>query len=186
MIGDLLVPDLAEPIVAFRCFKPFETFSVLGEPDNRRSYGYLHSMTVWDDDLWVPGQAKQAACHCNLLKRYMAAIGGYVPQGYFDYEPPVYDFDPCPYIPNPTGKCGLYGFKDFDRMLDQYKPVGGGVYGLVYLWGSVVEHEHGYRAEFGEPKALFEFPSTMAQWVPDEAFDTVVDRYNLEVLPWPR
>jgi hypothetical protein len=31
----------------------------------------------------------------------------------------------------------------------------------VYLWGRVVEHERGWRAEFAYPKALFLVPATI-------------------------
>ena len=30
-----------------------------------------------------------------------------------------------------------------------------GVHGKVYLWGTVVEHERGWRAQFAYPKVLF-------------------------------
>lgn len=36
----------------------------------------------------------------------------------------------------------------------------GGIFGSVYLWGRVIEHEHGYRAEFAYPKELFVSPKT--------------------------
>jgi hypothetical protein len=49
--------------------------------------------------------------------------------------------------------CGVYAAKSLDHLhkigLDRY-----GVLGEVNLWGSVVEHELGYRAQFAYPKSL--------------------------------
>ena len=36
-----------------------------------------------------------------------------------------------------------------------------GVHGEVYLWGKVVEHERGWRAQFAYPKTLFLVPDTI-------------------------
>lgn len=51
--------------------------------------------------------------------------------------------------------CGLYGLKDgIDlkaRYTDEDNP---SVVGEVYLWGRVIEHEHGYRAQYAYPKRL--------------------------------
>jgi hypothetical protein len=51
--------------------------------------------------------------------------------------------------------CGIYGSKNLNHLrrtqLWQY----GGIYGEVNLWGSVVEHEQGFRAQFAYPKTLY-------------------------------
>jgi len=36
-----------------------------------------------------------------------------------------------------------------------------GIYGEVYLWGTVVEHELGWRAQFAYPKNLYLLPDTL-------------------------
>jgi hypothetical protein len=41
---------------------------------------------------------------------------------------------------------GLHAFKTLERAQDEYRWAD--VYGEVALWGDVIEHEHGYRAEF--------------------------------------
>ena len=50
--------------------------------------------------------------------------------------------------------CGVYAAKSLDHLrqigLDRY-----GVLGEVNLWGTVVEHELGWRAQFAYPKSLF-------------------------------
>ena len=45
--------------------------------------------------------------------------------------------------------CGIYAGKT----LSQHSMVG--IYGEVYLWGTVIEHEHGWRAQYAYPKSLF-------------------------------
>ncbi len=46
--------------------------------------------------------------------------------------------------------CGFYAFKDSSR-LDKFAHV----HGTVLMWGKVVEHEFGYRAEFAQVESLF-------------------------------
>lgn len=50
--------------------------------------------------------------------------------------------------------CGIYGSNNLDKlhMSDFWRY--GSVFGEVKLWGSVIEHEAGYRAEFAYPKTL--------------------------------
>ena len=51
---------------------------------------------------------------------------------------------------------GVYAFKRKTDALNEYTVRCGevAVLGQVALWGEVVEHEHGYRAEFGKPLTL--------------------------------
>jgi len=56
--------------------------------------------------------------------------------------------------------CGIYGSKDLDRLRRSQYWQFGGVHGEVNLWGSVVEHERGFRAQFAYPKTLH-LPSEM-------------------------
>jgi hypothetical protein len=50
--------------------------------------------------------------------------------------------------------CGVYAAKTTEHLHQcGYKKFG--VHGEVYLWGKVVEHERGWRAQFAYPKALF-------------------------------
>jgi len=46
--------------------------------------------------------------------------------------------------------CGFYAFKGSDQ-LNKFAPI----HGAVLMWGKVVEHEFGYRAEFGQVESLF-------------------------------
>jgi len=50
--------------------------------------------------------------------------------------------------------CGVYAAKNIEH-LRQLGYEGRGIHGEVYLWGTVVEHELGWRAQFAYPKTLF-------------------------------
>ena len=81
---------------------------------------------------WSPGQPLAAKCGAG--------------NAHDAHEPPQAD---C--------TCGVYAAKSLDHLrqigLDRY-----GVLGEVNLWGTVVEHELGWRAQFAYPKTLFLSP----------------------------
>jgi len=56
--------------------------------------------------------------------------------------------------------CGIYAAKTFHHLCsagyDKY-----GVHGEVFLWGKVVEHERGWRAQLAYPKNLFLSPDVL-------------------------
>jgi hypothetical protein len=56
--------------------------------------------------------------------------------------------------PHSDCTCGVYAAKNIEQLrrsgYEQY-----GIHGEVYLWGTVVEPEGGWRAQFGYPKSLF-------------------------------
>jgi hypothetical protein len=49
--------------------------------------------------------------------------------------------------------CGVYAAKNIEH-LRQLGYEGRGIRGEVHLWGTVVEHELGWRAQFAYPKSL--------------------------------
>jgi hypothetical protein len=81
--------------------------------------------------------------------------------------------------------CGIYAYKEKPRLLGEIRntygrplapvlhhrvpPVPGLrlVYGEINLWGKVIEHEDGYRAQFGYPKRLWCTPAIepLAGWI---------------------
>jgi hypothetical protein len=81
--------------------------------------------------------------------------------------------------------CGIYAYKEKPRVLGEIRktygrplppvlhhrvpPVPGLrlVYGEINLWGKVIEHEDGYRAQFGYPKRLWCTPAIepLAGWI---------------------
>ena len=56
--------------------------------------------------------------------------------------------------------CGVYAAKNFQHLVD-IGYAGYGVHGEAYLWGTVVEHRLGWRAQFAYPKSLVLPPETI-------------------------
>jgi hypothetical protein len=66
--------------------------------------------------------------------------------------------------------CGIYAYKEKPRLLREIRNSISGlrlVYGEINLWGKVIEHEDGYRAQFGYPKRLWCTPAIepLAGWI---------------------
>ena len=72
--------------------------------------------------------------------------------------------------PHLTCICGIYAYKEKPRLLREIRNIYSGlrlVYGEINLWGKVIEHEDGYRAQFGYPKRLWCTPAIepLAGWI---------------------
>jgi len=94
---------------------------------------------------WHPGQSLAARCRAS------AVVGPIVGR-----SEAVDDHD----APQANCTCGIYAVKT----LHHFRSAGYerfGIYGEVYLWGTVVEHELGWRAQFAYPKNLFLSPDTL-------------------------
>src|ERR1019366_7680749 len=59
-----------------------------------------------------------------------------------------------PRTPHSACTCGVYAAKNLEH-LRQFGYERRGIHGEVYLWGTVVEHKLGWRAQFAYPKSLF-------------------------------
>ena len=83
--------------------------------------------------LWRPGQPQVARCRASTVVGRSKA------------NDDVHD------APHEGCTCGLYAAKTLHHFrsagYDRY-----GIHGEVYLWGTVVEHEPGFRAQFAYPK----------------------------------
>jgi len=89
-----------------------------------------------NDEPWLPG--RPLAAKCPTLRVY-----GPIPEWVTTFhEPPA---DGC--------SCGVYAAKNYQH-LQKIADIEYGVHGEVYLWGKVVEHDLGYRAQFAYPKSL--------------------------------
>jgi hypothetical protein len=77
-----------------------------------------------------------------------------------------------------TCTCGIYAYKEKPRLLREIRNINSGlrlvannryvpIYGEINLWGKVIEHEDGYRAQFGYPKRLWCTPAIepLAGWI---------------------
>jgi len=67
---------------------------------------------------------------------------------------------PADELPHSDCTCGVYAAKSIEH-LRQFGYVSRGIHGEVYLWGTVVEHELGWRARFAYPKSLFLPPDVL-------------------------
>src|SRR4051812_35893805 len=79
--------------------------------------------------------------------------------------------------PSAECTCGVYAHKTRTAAIKHAHTVAGAILGEVELWGKVVEHEHGYRAQYATPRAL---------WVPHFPDDApcksrALGRYGLPV-----
>jgi hypothetical protein len=97
---------------------------------------------------WHPGQSLAARCRASAVV------------GRADVVHDAHD------VPQANCSCGIYAVKT----LDHFRSAGYerfGICGEVFLWGKVVEHELGYRAQLAYPKNLFlsldALPFTLAE-----------------------
>jgi preprotein translocase subunit YajC len=89
---------------------------------------------------WKPSQLLAARCRASVI---VGPIAGRAEAVHDAHEPPQTN---C--------TCGVYASKSLEQLLTTgYAKCG--IHGEVYLWGTVVEHELGWRAQFAYPKTLF-------------------------------
>jgi hypothetical protein len=88
---------------------------------------------------WLPGRPLAAGCGAAAR----GTIVGRAEAVHSAHEPPHSD---C--------TCGIYAAKNIEHLRQSgYERYG--IHGQVYLWGTVVEHERGWRGQFAYPKSLF-------------------------------
>jgi preprotein translocase subunit YajC len=88
---------------------------------------------------WLPGRPLAAGCRA-------AARGTIVGRAKAMHGPHE--------LPHSDCTCGVYAAKNMEH-LRQFGYERRGIHGEVYLWGTVVEHKLGWRAQFAYPKTLF-------------------------------
>jgi hypothetical protein len=88
---------------------------------------------------WRPGQSLAARCRASVV---VGPIVGRAEAVHDAHE-----------VPQTDCTCGVYAAKNLEH-LRQFGYEGRGIHGEVYLWGTVVEHELGWRAQFAYPKSL--------------------------------
>jgi len=98
-----------------------------------------------NNKVWIPDHCLAAAC--GRYRVWEAANSEAAPLD--GHEPPHHD---C--------SCGVYAAKNFAH-LRKIGYTDYGVHGEVYLWGRVVEHHFGYRAQYAYPKSLVLPPDTV-------------------------
>ena len=85
--------------------------------------------------------------------------------------------------PSLNSDCGVYAYKSIKPISEYLSVSKGSLYGSVYLWGRVIEHEDGYRAEFAYPKD-FQFSGCYICDVKDTNYGSwlFLDHWNLKIL----
>lgn len=89
-------------------------------------------------ELWPPGRPLVAGCRAMARGTMVGRTK------------PVHD---AREIPRWDCTCGVYGAKSVEH-LRQFGYLERGLHGEVHLWGTVVEHRLGWRAQFAYPKSL--------------------------------
>ena len=93
---------------------------------------------------WHPNQSLAARCRASAV---VGTIAGRV-EGHDSHDAPQVN---C--------TCGIYAAKTLHHFGAGYEQYG--IHGEVYLWGTVVEHERGWRAQLAYPKNLFLSPDAL-------------------------
>ncbi|HVM11837.1 MAG TPA: hypothetical protein VM638_05115 [Actinomycetota bacterium] len=117
--------------------------------------------------LWRPGRPETAQCHW---------VAGRVRVPGVNHAP----FERC--------RCGIYAFRELDHLIEQgpnpwVEPV---VLGAVRLWGKVIVHDLGYRAQHAKVTEIFAVPGQ--EWLHDVArrYRAEVTDHLVERLAWYR
>lgn len=95
-------------------------------------------------ELWSPYQPFRAACYSGDTDSHLEKNGDYIP------------------APAIGCTCGVYSYKTMAQLTVRMNAIHEQTYGLaplmvwgeVYLWGTIVEHDKGYRSEFAYPADL--------------------------------
>jgi MraZ protein len=125
------IPDYISPIVGYRAW--------WCDSDGLKSL---------NQEPWIPGKALPARCRT-------AERGALVGR--------AQNADAAHELPQTNCTCGVYAWKNpehlcgLDELTKHLRSMGWRGYGIcgeVYLWGTVVEHELGWRAQFAYPKSL--------------------------------
>jgi hypothetical protein len=89
-------------------------------------------------ELWPPGRPLMAGCRITACGTMVGPTKA------------VHDASE---LPHSACTCGVYAAKSLEH-LRRFGYEERGIHGEVYLWGTVVEHKLGWRAQFAYPKSL--------------------------------
>ena len=139
------VPDTyVEPFTAYRAW-------------NWTADGKLTSLNHAE---WIPNQAFEAMCHFVDDHRSMVSAAT-TPAAKAFWAKHAH------HVPDPTCTCGMYAGINMRHMID-IDYIGRGIHGEVSLWGRLMRHELGWRAQYAYPKN-FTVPVSMVSYNAAEA-----------------
>ncbi|MGH9739250.1 MAG: hypothetical protein ACRD4X_11800 [Candidatus Acidiferrales bacterium] len=109
---------------------------------------------------WTPKQAFVATCNYVRDHRSMVAAAT-TPAAKKFWEQHAH------HVPDPTCTCGMYAGINMQHMID-IDYIGRGIHGEVWMWGRLMRHELGWRAQYAYPK-YFVVPVNMVSYSAAEA-----------------
>jgi hypothetical protein len=119
------IPDYLSPITAYRTWQ-WDT----------------EGLKSLNNTLWFPGQEAVAVTGMHGC-----------PGAAADFDWKLNPMISKHSAPGAGCSCGIYAAKNFEHLAN-IGYLGQGIHGEVYLWGRVVDHQLGYRAQFAYPKNL--------------------------------
>lgn len=126
--GQYPLEHSAEPIEGWRAWRL-----------RRNTEGALRIAPTTPRPDWEPGVPIHATCSGAHEREYMV------------YNPELAQFHRSP---EPGCTCGVHAMKDPRRLRRSRPGKTAGVIGTVAMWGRVIEHTKGWRAEFAYPARL--------------------------------
>jgi hypothetical protein len=96
-------------------------------------------------ELWQPGKALEAGCRVSEF----ALLRGHASAAHSPHDAPQMN---C--------TCGIYGSKSLEH-LPKFGFERARIHRQVSLWGTVVEHQFGWRAQYAYPKSFFLLPDIL-------------------------
>ena len=156
------IPDRIEPVVAHRVWS-------VSDNDELCSLG-------WSPLAWKPFRPL-IATHLYYSNGYLKYRSKWLPHSIDNCEASVSRWEEET-MPEPElFKCGIHAMKS----LNHYKTFYGGfcIKGKVYLWGLIIEHEKGYRAEYAYPKCLY------LDGVKDDTIRMIASNYRIPAVEQP-
>ena len=116
---------------------------------------YPHFLAnIGNDTIYVPREKIEAQCSpCSTFGISLKVIHDHT--------------EPAPHL---NCMCGIYALKEKQQLLREMNHISHGirfVYGEVNLWGTIIEHRDGYRAQYAYPKRLWCAPAIapLAGWI---------------------
>lgn len=176
-VPDVVVPDLPEPIRAFRVFLPILSEDGPGALGSLNGYRWVfEETTVQEADCYLP----------TPMYGYAFGLTGHKPLPIATWPKSCGDVPCRPFKngeenPHYGHGCGFYAAKNFEELASVYLMDGkpnSYLVGEVELWGKVYEYDRGYRAQFARPVVLYDNGRPEVQ--------ELARRYGCEVLPFDR
>lgn len=153
----VIVPDLPEPILAYRAW----TWN-----------GRTERLVGFGGSKWKRTKATVAEHRGARTSIFSTSF------------PTAMTARPCVECPSANAEghdgygCGIYGFDSVGQLAGHASTGASQVWGQVELGGTVYEHAHGYRASHGQVKAIYRVPSAPAA-------RKAAKRYGVDLIDFP-